>query len=88
MKENFKEIIKKGKWLSNTLLTILLIAIIVSIVIALNIFLDKTNISDIDLTKEKLLVAFIFIIHRKRLQKSCKNDKINNKSIKKIGKKI
>lgn len=54
MKENFKEIIKKGKWLSNTLLTILLMAIIVAIVIALNIFLDKTNISDIDLTKEKL----------------------------------
>ena len=54
MKENFREIIKKGKWLGNTLLTVLLIAVIVAIVVALNIFLEKMNISNIDLTKEKL----------------------------------
>lgn len=54
MKENFKEIIKKGKWLGNTLLTVLLIALIVAIVVALNIFIEKKNISDIDLTKERL----------------------------------
>lgn len=54
MKENFREIIKKGKWLGNTLLTVLLIAVIVAIVVALNVFLEKKNISNIDLTKEKL----------------------------------
>ncbi len=54
MKENFVNIIKRGKWLGNTLLTILLIAIVVAIVIALNVFVEKQNISDIDLTKEKL----------------------------------
>lgn len=54
MKENFKEVIKKGKWLGNTLLTVLLIAIIVAIVVALNVFIENKNISDIDLTTEKL----------------------------------
>lgn len=54
MKESFKNIIKKGKWLSNTLLTILLIAIIVTLYILLNLIIEKQNISDIDLTKEKL----------------------------------
>lgn len=54
MKEKFKEIMKKGKWLENTVVTILLIFIIVAIVVGLNIFLEKQEISDIDLTKEKL----------------------------------
>lgn len=54
MKENLKNIIKKGKWLSNTLLTILLIAIIVALYIALNVIVEKQKIADIDLTKEKL----------------------------------
>ena len=54
MKENFREIIKKGKWLGNTLLTVLLTAVIVATVVALNVFLEKMNISNIDLTKEKL----------------------------------
>lgn len=54
MKENFKEIIKKGKWLGNTTFTILLILVIVAIVVALHVFLAKKNISDIDLTQEKL----------------------------------
>lgn len=54
MKENLKETIKKGKWLGNTLLTILLIIVIVAVVVGLNIFLEKQNISKIDLTTEKL----------------------------------
>lgn len=54
MKEKLKEVMKKGKWLENTLITILLIFIIVAIVVGLNIFVEKQEISDIDLTKEKL----------------------------------
>ena len=54
MKEKMKDMIKKGKWLGNTMLTVLLIAVVVAIVIALNVFVNKQNISDIDLTKEKL----------------------------------
>lgn len=54
MKENLKNILKKGKWLRSTLLTILLMAIIIAIVIGINIIVEKQNIADIDLTKEKL----------------------------------
>lgn len=54
MKEKFKEMIKKGKWLENTIVTILIIFIIIAIVVGLNIFIQKQEISDIDLTKEKL----------------------------------
>ena len=54
MKENFKETIKEGKWLGNTLLTILLIVVILAVVVALNIFVEKQNFADIDLTQEKL----------------------------------
>ncbi len=54
MKENLKNIIKKGKWLSNTLLTILLIAIIVALFVAINVVVENQKIADIDLTKEKL----------------------------------
>lgn len=54
MKEKFINIIKRGKWLGNTLLTLLLIAVVVAIVVAINVFVEKQNIPDIDLTKEKL----------------------------------
>ena len=54
MKENFKNIIKKGKWLSNTVLTVLIIAVIVAVNVALNAVVENQKISDIDLTKEKL----------------------------------
>lgn len=54
MKENLKNLIKKGKWLSNTLLTILLIAIIIALYIAINVIVENQKIADIDLTKEKL----------------------------------
>lgn len=54
MKENFKNIIKKGKWLSNTVLTILIIAVIIATCVAINAVVENQDISDIDLTKEKL----------------------------------
>lgn len=54
MKNNLKETIKRGKWLNDTLLTILTIVIVVGAVVGLNIFLEKQNITDIDLTKERL----------------------------------
>lgn len=54
MKENLKNIIKKGKWLRSALLTVLLMAVIVALCIGLNIIVEKQNISDIDLTQEKL----------------------------------
>ena len=44
----------KLKWLRETSLTILLIAIIVAVFIGVNIGLNKLNITDIDLTEEKL----------------------------------
>ena len=54
MKNNLKTFIKKGKWLGNTLFTLILIALIVVIYIAINLWLTNQNIADIDLTKEKL----------------------------------
>ncbi len=54
MKDNFKTLMKRGKWLGNTLFTVILIALIVAIYIATNIWLTNQNIADIDLTKEKL----------------------------------
>ena len=54
MKEKLKNIMNKGKWLGNTLFTILLIAVIIAIVVAINIFIEEKDFSDIDLTKEKL----------------------------------
>lgn len=54
MKRDFKKMIKKGKWIGNALFTILLIAIIIALVVAINIFLEKKDISDIDLTQERL----------------------------------
>lgn len=49
-----KDIMKKGKWLRSTLLTILLMAIIIALCILINVIVEKQNIADIDLTKEKL----------------------------------
>ncbi|MGN1327144.1 MAG: Gldg family protein [Clostridia bacterium] len=54
MKDNLKNLMKKGKWLRSTLLTILLMAIIVALCILINVIVEKQNIADIDLTKEKL----------------------------------
>ena len=44
----------KLKWLRETGLTILLIAIIIGLFIGINIGVEKLNFTDIDLTKEKL----------------------------------
>ncbi len=58
MKGKLKDTIKKGKWLSNTLLTILLMAVIVAVVVALNVFVGSQNIADIDLTRRKIIFTF------------------------------
>lgn len=47
------ELLKK-KWLRQTSLTILLVAIIVAIYFEINIFVDKLNVPDIDLTKSQI----------------------------------
>ncbi len=47
------EIIKK-KWLKDTFLTIILIAIIIAIYFAINYGVEKLNIEDIDLTTDKM----------------------------------
>ena len=54
MRENFKTLMNKGKWLGNTLFTIILIVLIIAIYISINIWLTDQNIPDIDLTKEQL----------------------------------
>lgn len=54
MKAKFKEIIKKGKWLENVILTIALMLIVISAYIGINLLVKKIDIADIDLTKEKL----------------------------------
>lgn len=54
MKEKIKNIFKKGKWLSNLALTILLMAIVVAVTVGINAFVSSRNLSKIDLTKEKL----------------------------------
>lgn len=58
MKGKLKDTIKKGKWLSNTLLTVLLMAVIVAVVVALNVFVGSQNIADIDLTRRKIIFTF------------------------------
>ena len=54
MKAKFKEIIKKGKWLENVILTIALMLIVISAYIGINLLGKKIDIADIDLTEEKL----------------------------------
>lgn len=49
----FIEIIKK-KWLRDTALTILLIAIVICLYFALNFWIQSLNINPFDFTKEKL----------------------------------
>ena len=61
MKEKIKKLIKKGKWLNNMLLTLLLIAIVVAVTVGINVFVEKQNISSIDLTKEKLYSKYCFV---------------------------
>lgn len=54
MKRIFEYLSDKTKWLRSMLVTILLIAIIVSAYFALNLWIESLEISDIDLTVEKL----------------------------------
>lgn len=51
-KKSSNEVIKK--WLSKTSLTIILIAIIIGAYVAINLLTEKANLSDIDLTKDKI----------------------------------
>ena len=51
--KNALEILKK-KWLRDTSLTLLLIAIIVAIYFEVNVLVDKLNVPDIDLTKSQI----------------------------------
>ena len=51
-KKSSNEVIKK--WLSKTSLTIILIAIIIAAYVAINLLTEKANLSDIDLTKDKI----------------------------------
>lgn len=54
MKEKTKKLLKKGKWLRSTLLTLILIALIVAIYVCLNIYIRSLNLTDIDITADKL----------------------------------
>lgn len=51
-KKSSNEVIKK--WLSKTSLTIILIAIIIGAYVVINLLTEKANLSDIDLTKDKI----------------------------------
>lgn len=53
---NFEKCIRsiKEKWLKDTSLTLLLIAIIVAIYFEVNVLVDKLNVPDIDLTKSQI----------------------------------
>lgn len=54
--EGTRNIIEKirKKWITKTIMTVLLIAIIVAVFIALNMLVKKLNPKDIDVTKEKI----------------------------------
>ena len=54
MKEKTKDLIKKGKWLRSALLTIALILVIIALYVGLNIFVRSLDLSDIDITQDKL----------------------------------
>lgn len=54
MKNSIKEKIKSTKIFQNLLMTILIMLVVIAICVALNILVEKLNISDIDLTQEKL----------------------------------
>ena len=66
------EIIKK-KWLRETSLTIILVAIIVAAFIGLNLWVKKLDFTDIDFTKEKLYS----LSDESKKQVSGINEKIN-----------
>ena len=53
MDNKFIQIIK-NKWLRSVTLTLVLVAIIICAYLAINLAIEKANITDIDLTKEKL----------------------------------
>lgn len=54
MKEKLSAFLQKGKWLRSALFTVVLIAIIIAVYDGIIIGLNKANITDIDLTSEKL----------------------------------
>ena len=54
MKEKLSAFLQKGKWLRSALFTVILIAIIIAVYDGIIIGLNKANITDIDLTSEKL----------------------------------
>lgn len=54
MKEKTKELIKRGKWLRSTLLTLALIIIIIALYVGLNLLVRNLDLADIDLTQDKL----------------------------------
>ena len=54
MKEKTKELIKRGKLLRSTLLTLALIIIIIALYVGLNLFIRNLDLADIDLTQDKL----------------------------------
>ena len=66
--------ILKVKWLRETSLTILLIAIIVGVFIGINVGLELLNPSDIDLTQEKLYT--LTEISKNEIAKLPEEDKI------------
>ncbi len=53
MENKFTQVIK-NKWLRSAVLTIVLVAIIICAYLAVNYVVEKANLTDIDMTKEKL----------------------------------
>ncbi len=72
MKKIFENI--KLKWLKETSLTIIIIAIIIAVYVGINIGLSKLNITDIDLTSEKLYT--LTDISKEQIAKIPENEKI------------
>lgn len=50
--KNFKE--RRGKWLRQTSLTVLIILIIIAACIGLNLFVENANLADFDFTQDKI----------------------------------
>ena len=54
VKKEKKSSIGRGKWLRQTSLTVLLILIIVAICIGINIWVETINLTDFDVTEDKI----------------------------------
>ena len=54
MKKILENLAEKTKWLRSAFITVLLIAIIVAIYFGLNLWVESLELTDIDLTQEKL----------------------------------